>query len=73
MGSPLSTTRGTSARLVGWIGLCALGRGGLAIDLIGARKISNLEGGLSAFYTLERGWSGGSGSARSAAAASRPT
>ena len=55
MGSPLSTTRGTSARLVGWIGLCALGRGGLATDVIGARKISNLEGGLAAFYTLDEG------------------
>ena len=53
MGSPLSTARGTSARLVGWIGLCALVRGGLGTDVIGAQKISNLEGGLAAFYTLD--------------------
>ena len=33
MGSPLSTARGTSARLVGWIGLCALGRGGAKLQL----------------------------------------
>ena len=55
MGSPLSTARGTSARLVGWIGLCALVRGGLGTDVIDARKISNLEGGLAAFYTLGNG------------------
>ena len=36
MGSPLSTARGPSARLVGWIGLCALGRGGLGSDVIDA-------------------------------------
>ena len=55
MGLSLSTTRGTSARLVGWIGLCALGRGGLGSDVIDAQKISNLEGGLAAFYTLDEG------------------
>ena len=55
MGSPLLTARDPSARLVGWIGLCALGRGGLATDVIDAQKISNLEGGLAAFYTLGNG------------------
>ena len=48
-----STARGRSARLVSWTALAALVRGGLGSDVIAARKISNLEGGLSAFYTLD--------------------
>ena len=55
MPAVLSTARAPSARLVGWIGLCALVRGGLGTDVIDARKISNLEGGLAAFYTLGNG------------------
>ena len=58
MPAVLSTARGPSARLVGWIGLCALGRGGLGtkVRVTAARKISNLEGGLSAFYTVSGGF-----------------
>ena len=48
-----STARGRSARLVSWTALGALVRGGLGADVIDAQKISNLEGGLSAFYTLD--------------------
>ena len=48
-----STTRGRSTRLVWWTALGALVRGGLGSDVIAAQKISNLEGGLAAFYTLD--------------------
>ena len=48
-----STARGRSARLVSWTALGALVRGGLGSDVVDARKISMLEGGLAAFYTLD--------------------
>ena len=48
-----STARGRSARLVSWTALGALVRGGLGSDVVDARKISMLEGGLSACYTLD--------------------